>query len=80
MNAENVEDRTLVFIRNIVDIEEFLHDPNLLGKYIDLDSNQSIDQNSKERLNKLKQLQLPNAFKNLKNTNLDTYTVKNISF
>ncbi len=77
MNAKNVEERTLVFIRDIQDIEEFLkEDIKLVERFIDLDSALNIDSEAKERLNQLKINRLPNAYKNSIDVNLVSNTVK----
>jgi hypothetical protein len=77
LNAKNVEERTLVFIRDIQDIEEFLkEDIKLVERFIDLDSALNIDSEAKERLNQLKINRLPNAYKNSIDVNLVSNTVK----
>ncbi len=48
---------------------------DVLGKFIDLDSNNAVDIENKERLNKLKHQKLPNAYQNSANLNIVTYTV-----
>ena len=84
LKATDVDNRTLVFIRNIEDIEEFVKDgQDILGKFIDLDENKNVDEASKKHLNNLKLDKIPNAYKSA-SENITTYTVSyklaNISF
>ena len=77
LKSFNVDDRTLVFIRNIEDIESFVSDQeDILGRFIDLDSNKLVDQLSKDRLNQLKSEKLQNAYSaTTVNENIATYSV-----
>ena len=62
LNAENVNDNALCFVREIEDINDrFKENDALISKYIDLNEDKTIDQESMALLNDLKNNKLKKA-------------------
>ena len=74
MNAENIENNVLFFIREIDDIEQHFKDNiRLSQRFIDIDKNKSIDQTAKKFLHDLKCNKIPSK---LPSSNIFKYNVK----
>lgn len=77
LNAKDANERTLCFLREIVDIREHLSDEKA-AKYIDLVSNSAdekatIDHEAEKLLDRLKQTRIPNS---LRSENIYKYRVR----
>jgi hypothetical protein len=71
LSAKDANERTLCFLRDIVDIREHLSDSKA-EKYIDLLSSSAIDEDAEKLLDRLKNVLIPNA---LKSQNIFKYRV-----
>ena len=73
MNAENIENNVLFFIREIDDIEQHFKDNiRLSQRFIDIDKNKNIDQTAKKFLHDLKYNKIPGK---LSSSNIFKYNV-----
>ena len=55
LNAKNINDNAIIFLREIEDIENIIEqNPDLAASYIDLNENKNIDKESKKQLDCLK--------------------------
>ncbi|CAF0992020.1 unnamed protein product [Adineta ricciae] len=72
LGAKDANERTLCFLRDIVDIRDHLSDSKA-AKYIDMSSSSTIDEDAEKLLERLKTVRIPNA---LKSSNIYKYQVR----
>ncbi|UJR16165.1 hypothetical protein I4U23_003075 [Adineta vaga] len=70
--AKDANERTLCFLREIVDIREHLSDDKV-SKYIDMSTSSDVDQEAEKLLERLKTVRIPAA---LKSSNVYKYQVR----
>jgi hypothetical protein len=72
LSAKDVNERTLCFLREIVDIRDHLSDEKA-SKYIDMSSKTEVDEEAEKLLDRLKNSRIPSI---LKSENIFKYNVK----